>query len=211
MNSKWDFLRARLHQTSESLLRQLRDDASETVVTLGVNGLYGTHHQEILRSLSLSLGVNGPQVFMKFFPEEKTKFLIFWKMPKYFFLKKKVVAFWCSSIDSKAPVKACLHVPSPSPSPSPSNLHCMNGDGSFDRQNYSAIHKATGQVFSRLERPSETRSCWRLYSRLMGVSGIVPGKIMERPGTVRLAALRIALLVQNPFCPSNGLFPSSQW
>ena len=29
----------------------------------------------------------------------------------------------------------------------------------------------------------------QLHSRLMGVSGIVPGKIMEWPGTVRLAAL----------------------
>ena len=29
----------------------------------------------------------------------------------------------------------------------------------------------------------------RLHSRLMGVSGIVPGKIMERPGTVRPVAL----------------------
>ena len=33
------------------------------------------------------------------------------------------------------------------------------------------------------------RSNWRLHSQLMGVSGIVTGKIMERPGTVRPAAL----------------------
>ena len=33
------------------------------------------------------------------------------------------------------------------------------------------------------------RSNCRLHSRLMGISGIVPDKIMERPGTVRPAAL----------------------
>ena len=30
-------------------------------------------------------------------------------------------------------IRACLDVPSPCPCPS--NLHCMNGDGPFDRQN----------------------------------------------------------------------------
>ena len=36
---------------------------------------------------------------------------------------------------------------------------------------------------------SETRSCQWLHSRLMGVTGIVPGKVIEQPGTVRPAAL----------------------
>ena len=37
-------------------------------------------------------------------------------------------------------------------------------------------------------------------SCLMGVSGIVPGKIMERPGTVRSEVLLIALIVVNISC-----------
>ena len=49
---------------------------------------------------------------------------------------------------------------------------------------YSTIHKAAG----RHSAGSWNEFC-RLHSRLMGVSGIVPGKIMERPGTVRPTAL----------------------
>ena len=55
---------------------------------------------------------------------------------------------------------------------------------SFTSSPNSAIHKAVGR-----RAAGGCRSNCQLHSRLMGVSGIVPGKIMERPGTVRLAAL----------------------
>ena len=50
------------------------------------------------------------------------------------------------------------------------------------------------QRYSQSRRPAvgttpRGRSSCRLHSRLMGVSGIVPGKIMEWPGTVRPVAL----------------------
>ena len=51
----------------------------------------------------------------------------------------------------------------------------------------SAIHKATGQAFSRLVgMTSETIPSCSSHSWLMGVSGIVPGKIMEWLETVAL-------------------------
>ena len=53
----------------------------------------------------------------------------------------------------------------------------------------SAIHKAAGQAFSRLERPPEAVPGVVPAASSMGVSGIVPGKIMEQHGTVRPVAL----------------------
>ena len=63
-----------------------------------------------------------------------------------------------------------------------------------DRLDNSAIHKAAGQAFFPVGTTPRGRSSRWLHSRLMGVSGIVPGKIMQRLGTMRPAALRIALL-----------------
>ena len=53
----------------------------------------------------------------------------------------------------------------------------------------SAIHKAAGRCSASSWNNPWGRSNCQLHSWLMGVSGIVPGKIMERPGTVRPAAL----------------------
>ena len=55
------------------------------------------------------------------------------------------------------------------------------------------------------------RSSWRLHSWLMGVSGIVPGKIMERPGTVRPPALWIALLTLIELCCIQGSICCCSW
>ena len=71
------------------------------------------------------------------------------------------------------------------------------------------------QHYSQSRRPgilpvgttSETHSCWQLHSRLMGVSGIVPGKIMEQPGTMRPAALWIVLLQRY----SQSHWPHGSW
>ena len=43
--------------------------------------------------------------------------------------------------------------------------------------------------------PRDCPSCWP-HSRLMKFSGIVPGKVVEWPGTVRPAALWIALFIR---------------
>ena len=57
----------------------------------------------------------------------------------------------------------------------------------------SAIHKAASQMFFPVGTTPRGCSSHQLHSQLMGVSGIVPGKIMEWPGTVRPTALWIAL------------------
>ena len=56
---------------------------------------------------------------------------------------------------------------------------------------YSASHKSASQAVGMT---SKTCSSWQLHSSLVGVSGIVPGKIMEQPGIMRPAALSKALL-----------------
>ena len=66
------------------------------------------------------------------------------------------------------------------PSP-PENIHSF--------RNIFQSPVAASQAFFPVGTTPRGHSSCRLHSRLMGVSGIVPGKIMEWPGTVRPVAL----------------------
>ena len=73
--------------------------------------------------------------------------------------------------------------------PPPPHQRTFTASGTFFQSPVAA-----SQAFFPVGTTSRGRSSCRLHSQFMGVSGIVPGKIMEWPGTVRPAALWIALL-----------------